>query len=126
VTRVVIDTNVFVSALIGKRGSAADQVLRAFIEDKLDVVVSPGLLDERSGSAGDTRPWATTTSSRWRDRNTPTRSSAVILTYARRDLPIPRSGHLGKPLRGWPPSREQAPSQLAPATLKADRLVRRR
>lgn len=45
-TRVVIDTNVFVSALIGKQGSAADQVLRAFIEDKLEVVVSPELLDE--------------------------------------------------------------------------------
>ncbi len=45
-TRVVIDTNVFVSALIGKKGSAADQVVRAFIEDKLEVVVSPALLDE--------------------------------------------------------------------------------
>lgn len=45
-TRVVIDTNVFVSALIGKEGSAADQVVRAFTEDKLEVVVSPALLDE--------------------------------------------------------------------------------
>jgi putative PIN family toxin of toxin-antitoxin system len=46
VTRIVIDTSVFVSALIGKQGSAPDQVLRAFSEDKLEVVVSQGLLDE--------------------------------------------------------------------------------
>jgi len=38
VTRVVIDTSVFVSALIGKHGSAPDYVLRAFAEDKLAVV----------------------------------------------------------------------------------------
>jgi putative PIN family toxin of toxin-antitoxin system len=46
VTRVVIDTSVFVSALIGKHGSAPAHVLRAFAEDKLAVVVCPGLLDE--------------------------------------------------------------------------------
>jgi putative PIN family toxin of toxin-antitoxin system len=46
VTRVVIDTDVFVSALIGTTGSTADQVVRAFTEDKLGVVVSPALLDE--------------------------------------------------------------------------------
>jgi putative PIN family toxin of toxin-antitoxin system len=46
VTRVVIDTNVFVSALIGKKGSAADQLIRAFVEDKLEVVASPALLNE--------------------------------------------------------------------------------
>jgi predicted nucleic acid-binding protein len=46
VTRVVIDTSVFVSALIGKKGSAPDEVLRAFTEDKLEVVVCPELLDE--------------------------------------------------------------------------------
>lgn len=45
-TRVVIDTNVFVSALIGKTGSAPDQVVRAFVEDKLEVVVSLTLLSE--------------------------------------------------------------------------------
>lgn len=45
-TRVVIDTSVFVSALIGGQGSAPAQVLRAFLEDKLTVVVSPALLDE--------------------------------------------------------------------------------
>lgn len=45
-TRVVIDTSVFVSALIGEQGSAPAQVLRAFTEDKLEVVVSPGLLAE--------------------------------------------------------------------------------
>jgi putative PIN family toxin of toxin-antitoxin system len=46
VTRFVIDTNVFVSALIGKKGSAADQLVRAFVEDKLEVVASPALLNE--------------------------------------------------------------------------------
>lgn len=45
-TRVVIDTSVFVSALIGKRGSAPDELVRAFAEDKLEVIVSSGLLDE--------------------------------------------------------------------------------
>jgi hypothetical protein len=49
VTRFVIDTNVFVSALIGKKGSAADQLVRAFVEDKLEVVASPALLTEWSG-----------------------------------------------------------------------------
>jgi predicted nucleic acid-binding protein len=48
VTRVVIDTNVFVSALIGKKRSAADQVVRAFTDDRLEVVVSPTLLSELS------------------------------------------------------------------------------
>jgi putative PIN family toxin of toxin-antitoxin system len=46
VTRFVIDTNVFVSALIGRKGSATDQLVRAFVEDKLEVVASPALLDE--------------------------------------------------------------------------------
>lgn len=45
-TRFVIDTNVFVSALIGRKGSATDQLVRAFVEDKLEVVASPALLDE--------------------------------------------------------------------------------
>jgi uncharacterized protein len=46
VTRVVVDTGVFVSALIGKQGSRPDRVLRAFLEDTLEVVVSPALLNE--------------------------------------------------------------------------------
>jgi putative PIN family toxin of toxin-antitoxin system len=46
VTRFVIDTNVFVSDLIGRKGSATDQLVRAFVEDKLEVVASPALLDE--------------------------------------------------------------------------------
>ncbi len=45
-TRVVIDPNVYVSALIGKHGSAPDLVLRALIDDRLEVVVSSLLLRE--------------------------------------------------------------------------------
>jgi uncharacterized protein len=43
---VVIDPSVFVSALIGKPGSATDIVVRAFIDDKIEVVVSPLLMAE--------------------------------------------------------------------------------
>jgi putative PIN family toxin of toxin-antitoxin system len=46
VTRVVIDPSVYVSALIGKKGSAPDLVVRAFIDDRIKVVVSPLLLAE--------------------------------------------------------------------------------
>lgn len=45
-TRVVIDTSVYVSALIGKHGSAPDLVVRLFIEDKIEVVISPLLIAE--------------------------------------------------------------------------------
>lgn len=45
-TRVVIDPSVYVSALIGKHGSAPDLVIRALIDDKLEVVVSPLLMRE--------------------------------------------------------------------------------
>lgn len=45
-TRVVIDPSVYVSALIGKQGSAPDLVIRALIDDKLEVVVSPLLIRE--------------------------------------------------------------------------------
>lgn len=45
-TRVVIDASVFVSALIGKPGSAPDIVVRAFIDDKIEVVASPLLIAE--------------------------------------------------------------------------------
>ncbi len=44
--RVVIDPSVFVSALIGQRGSAPDRVVRAFVDDKIEVVVCPLLLAE--------------------------------------------------------------------------------
>lgn len=44
--RVVIDSNVFVSALIGHEGGAPHRVIQAFTEDEIDVVVSPHLLDE--------------------------------------------------------------------------------
>jgi putative PIN family toxin of toxin-antitoxin system len=46
VTRVVIDPSVLVSALIGKPGSAPDIVVRAFIDDRVEVVVSPLLVAE--------------------------------------------------------------------------------
>jgi uncharacterized protein len=46
VTRVVIDPSVFVSALIGKPGSAPDLVVRALIDDRIEVVVSPLLMAE--------------------------------------------------------------------------------
>ena len=45
-TRVVIDPSVFVSALIGKPGSAPDIVVRAFVDDRIEVVVSPLLVAE--------------------------------------------------------------------------------
>lgn len=45
-TRVVIDPSVLVSALIGKPGSAPDIVVRAFIDDRIEVVVSPLLIAE--------------------------------------------------------------------------------
>jgi putative PIN family toxin of toxin-antitoxin system len=46
VTRVVVDSSVYVSALIGQQGSAPDLVVRAFLDDKIDVVVSPLLIRE--------------------------------------------------------------------------------
>ena len=47
-TLVVVDTGVFVSALIGARGSAPDLVVRAMIDDRIEVVACPQLLDELS------------------------------------------------------------------------------
>jgi putative PIN family toxin of toxin-antitoxin system len=46
VIRVVVDPGVFISALIGPRGSAPDIVLRAFVDERIVVVASPRLLDE--------------------------------------------------------------------------------
>lgn len=47
--RVVIDSNVFLSGLIGKEGSAPQLVLEAFGADQIDVVVCPRLLEELEG-----------------------------------------------------------------------------
>lgn len=44
--RVVLDSNVFVSGLIGKEGSAPQLVLEALGADQIQVVVSPRLIDE--------------------------------------------------------------------------------
>jgi putative PIN family toxin of toxin-antitoxin system len=46
VIRVVVDPGVFISALIGRRGSAPDIVVRALVDDRIDVVASPLLLSE--------------------------------------------------------------------------------
>jgi putative PIN family toxin of toxin-antitoxin system len=43
VNRVVIDPGVFISALIGRRGSAPDLLMRAFVDDR---IASPLLLAE--------------------------------------------------------------------------------
>ena len=44
--RVVVDPGVFISALIGRRGAAPDLVIRAFADDRIEVVASSLLLDE--------------------------------------------------------------------------------
>ncbi len=44
--RVVVDPGVFVSALIGRSGSAPDLLVRALVDERIVVVVSPQLLDE--------------------------------------------------------------------------------
>lgn len=44
--RVVVDPGVFISALIGHRGSAPDIVVRAFVDERISVVASPSLLAE--------------------------------------------------------------------------------
>lgn len=44
--RVVVDTGVFVSALIGPRGGAPDRVVRAWADDRIEIVVSELLLAE--------------------------------------------------------------------------------
>jgi putative PIN family toxin of toxin-antitoxin system len=46
VIRVVVDPGVFISALIGSPGGAPDLVMRAFADDRIEVVASPLLLDE--------------------------------------------------------------------------------
>lgn len=44
--RVVVDTGVFVSALIGPRGGTTDRLVRAFADDRIEVVACPMLLAE--------------------------------------------------------------------------------
>jgi putative PIN family toxin of toxin-antitoxin system len=46
VIRVVVDPGVFISALIGRQGSPPDLVVRAFVDDRIEVVASPLLLAE--------------------------------------------------------------------------------
>jgi putative PIN family toxin of toxin-antitoxin system len=46
VIRVVIDPGVFVSVLIGSRGSAPDRVFNAWIDDRIEVIASPQLIAE--------------------------------------------------------------------------------
>lgn len=44
--RVVVDPGVLISGLIGSRGGAPNLVVRAFVDDRIEVVASPHLLDE--------------------------------------------------------------------------------
>ncbi|MDO8213873.1 putative toxin-antitoxin system toxin component, PIN family [Conexibacter sp. CPCC 206217] len=44
--RVVVDPGVFISALIGAAGSPPDRVVQAWIDDRIEVVVSSQLLAE--------------------------------------------------------------------------------
>lgn len=44
--RLVVDPGVLVSALIGRSGSPPDVVLQAWIDDRLELIVSPLLIQE--------------------------------------------------------------------------------
>lgn len=44
--RAVLDPGVLVSAFIGRQGSVADRILRAWRTGQIELVVSPALLDE--------------------------------------------------------------------------------
>lgn len=44
--RLVVDPGVFISALIGSRGGAPDLVMRAVVDDRIEVIASPLLLAE--------------------------------------------------------------------------------
>jgi putative PIN family toxin of toxin-antitoxin system len=46
VTRLVVDPGVFISALIGRPGSPPDQIVQAWIDDRIELIVSPALLEE--------------------------------------------------------------------------------
>ncbi len=44
--RVVVDPGVFLSALIGPRGSPPDRIFSAWVDDRLEIVASPQLIAE--------------------------------------------------------------------------------
>jgi uncharacterized protein len=46
VIRVVVDPGVFVSVLIGPRGSPPDRIFSAWIDDRLEVIANPQLIAE--------------------------------------------------------------------------------
>ena len=49
VIRAVVDPGVLVSAFIGRQGSVTDRIVRAWRAGRVELVVSPALLDELSG-----------------------------------------------------------------------------
>jgi hypothetical protein len=55
--RMVIDPNVFISALMTKPGSPNLAIAQAVTTNKLTLVACPALLQELSGSAPGTLPW---------------------------------------------------------------------
>jgi uncharacterized protein len=46
VIRLVVDPGVFISALIGPPGSPPDQIVQAWIDDRVEIIASPALLAE--------------------------------------------------------------------------------
>jgi putative PIN family toxin of toxin-antitoxin system len=46
VIRLVVDPGVFISALIGPPGSPPDQIVQAWIDDRIELIASPALLAE--------------------------------------------------------------------------------
>jgi putative PIN family toxin of toxin-antitoxin system len=46
VIRLVVDPGVFISALIGPPGSPPDQIVQAWIDDRVELIASPALLAE--------------------------------------------------------------------------------
>jgi putative PIN family toxin of toxin-antitoxin system len=49
VIRVVVDPGVFVSVLIGPRGSPPDRIFSAWVDDRLEIIASPRLIAELRG-----------------------------------------------------------------------------
>ncbi len=47
--RVVVDPGVFVSVLIGPRGSPPDRIFSAWVDDRLEIIASPQLIAELRG-----------------------------------------------------------------------------
>lgn len=47
--RLVVDPGVFISALVGGRGGAPDLVVRALVDDRIEVIASPLLTAELEG-----------------------------------------------------------------------------